>query len=304
MIVQDLSSLEAERGAWSCKMHCIGNFLGGMDRGIGGSLRKGRGGGSCGRGFDFGHPFGGDRTKNVSVIGSEWFIIHFIHGIADDIKASSCFRFLTVWNGNDDKLSGLSRFGSYPSIAGEDKLNFGVDVPCCHTFHLFICTVGGHSYTQDNRDQTSVIVRANIWCRTKGEPAGGAQKRISSGNSLTDCEIKIFLLLIRAVLPSYSETEVSGSAKERGLCGKLNKFVLAYSGGLDTSVVVPWLRENYGCDVVCFTADVGQGLKELEVLEKKAKASGASQLVVKDLKEEFLKKLRDQMAEGPDEGEV
>ncbi|BFG38068.1 hypothetical protein CerSpe_243420 [Prunus speciosa] len=46
--------------------------------------------------------------------------------------------------------------------------------------------------------------------------------------------------------------------------------------------------ENYGCDVVCFTADVGQGLKELEGLEKKAKASGASQLVVKDLKEEFV----------------
>ncbi|PQP91554.1 argininosuccinate synthase chloroplastic-like [Prunus yedoensis var. nudiflora] len=84
--------------------------------------------------------------------------------------------------------------------------------------------------------------------------------------------------VIRAVLPTYSETEVSGSTKERGLRGKLNKVVLAYSGGLDTSVIVPWLRENYGCDVVCFTADVGQ----------KAKASGASQLVVKDLKEEFV----------------
>ncbi|CAL8169660.1 unnamed protein product [Prunus armeniaca] len=94
--------------------------------------------------------------------------------------------------------------------------------------------------------------------------------------------------VIRAVLPTYSETEVSGSTKERGLRGKLNKVVLAYSGGLDTSVIVPWLRENYGCDVVCFTADVGQGLKELEGLEKKAKASGASQLVVKDLKEEFV----------------
>ncbi|KHN34408.1 Argininosuccinate synthase, chloroplastic [Glycine soja] len=72
------------------------------------------------------------------------------------------------------------------------------------------------------------------------------------------------------------------------LRGKLSKVVLAYSGGLDTSVIVPWLRENYGCEVVCFTADVGQGIQELEGLEAKAKASGASQLVVKDLKEEFV----------------
>ncbi|BFG38067.1 hypothetical protein CerSpe_243410 [Prunus speciosa] len=49
---------------------------------------------------------------------------------------------------------------------------------------------------------------------------------------------------IRAVLPTYSETEVSGSTKERGLRGKLNKVVLAYSGGLDTSVIVPWLSLN------------------------------------------------------------
>ncbi|CAJ1943652.1 unnamed protein product [Sphenostylis stenocarpa] len=87
-----------------------------------------------------------------------------------------------------------------------------------------------------------------------------------------------------------SETEVvSETVKGGGLRGKLNKVVLAYSGGLDTSVIVPWLRENYGCEVVCFTADVGQGIKELDGLEQKAKASGACQLVVKDLKEEFVK---------------
>ena len=68
----------------------------------------------------------------------------------------------------------------------------------------------------------------------------------------------------------------------------VKKVVLAYSGGLDTSVIVPWLRENYGCEVVCFTADIGQG-DELEGLEAKALASGASQLVVKDLKEEFAR---------------
>ncbi|GMY09837.1 argininosuccinate synthase, chloroplastic-like [Fagus crenata] len=94
-------------------------------------------------------------------------------------------------------------------------------------------------------------------------------------------------LIIRAVLQSDREMEVSEATK--GLRGKLNKVVLAYSGGLDTSVIVPWLRENYGCDVVCFTADVGQGIKELDGLEAKAKASGASQLVVKDLKEEFVR---------------
>jgi argininosuccinate synthase len=66
----------------------------------------------------------------------------------------------------------------------------------------------------------------------------------------------------------------------------IKKAVLAYSGGLDTSVIVPWLKEHYGCEVVCFTADVGQG-EELDGLEEKAIASGASQLIVSDLREEF-----------------
>ncbi len=67
---------------------------------------------------------------------------------------------------------------------------------------------------------------------------------------------------------------------------EVNKVVLAYSGGLDTSVIVPWLKENYDCEVVCFTADVGQG-EELDGLEEKALASGAVQLVVHDIREEF-----------------
>jgi argininosuccinate synthase len=65
------------------------------------------------------------------------------------------------------------------------------------------------------------------------------------------------------------------------------KVVLAYSGGLDTSVIVPWLIETYGVEVVCFTADLGQG-DELDGLEAKAKASGASKLVIRDLRQEFL----------------
>ena len=67
--------------------------------------------------------------------------------------------------------------------------------------------------------------------------------------------------------------------------GKFNKVVLAYSGGLDTSIIVPWLKENYGCEVVTFTADLGQGDDELVGLEEKAVASGANKAHVVDLRE-------------------
>jgi argininosuccinate synthase len=68
---------------------------------------------------------------------------------------------------------------------------------------------------------------------------------------------------------------------------QVKKVVLAYSGGLDTSVIVPWLIETYGCEVVCYTADLGQGV-ELEGLEEKAKKSGAGKIFIEDLREEFL----------------
>ena len=67
-----------------------------------------------------------------------------------------------------------------------------------------------------------------------------------------------------------------------------NKVVLAYSGGLDTSVIVPWLKETYGCEVITFTAGLGQDASELEGLEEKAVATGASKAYVMDLREEFL----------------
>jgi argininosuccinate synthase len=70
--------------------------------------------------------------------------------------------------------------------------------------------------------------------------------------------------------------------------GQIKKAVLAYSGGLDTSVIVPWLKENYGCEVVTMTADLGQGIGETAGLEAKALASGASRAVVLDLREEYL----------------
>ncbi len=69
---------------------------------------------------------------------------------------------------------------------------------------------------------------------------------------------------------------------------QFKKVVLAYSGGLDTSAIVPWLKENYDCEVVAFAADVGQGDEELEGLEEKAIASGASECHIVDLKEEFV----------------
>jgi argininosuccinate synthase len=65
--------------------------------------------------------------------------------------------------------------------------------------------------------------------------------------------------------------------------------VLAYSGGLDTSAIVPWLRETYGARVVCFAADVGQGSGELTGLVEKAKRSGAEDCIIEDLREEFVR---------------
>jgi argininosuccinate synthase len=66
-----------------------------------------------------------------------------------------------------------------------------------------------------------------------------------------------------------------------------NKIVLAYSGGLDTSIIVPWLKENYDAEVVCVAGDVGQG-EELDGLVAKALASGASECHVEDLRDAFL----------------
>ena len=66
-----------------------------------------------------------------------------------------------------------------------------------------------------------------------------------------------------------------------------NKVVLAYSGGLDTSVLIPWLKENYGCEVIAVSGDVGQK-SELDGLEEKALATGASKLYIADLKKEFV----------------
>ncbi|HKK13494.1 MAG TPA: argininosuccinate synthase [Gammaproteobacteria bacterium] len=69
---------------------------------------------------------------------------------------------------------------------------------------------------------------------------------------------------------------------------KVNKVVLAYSGGLDTSVILKWLEDTYGCEVVTFTADIGQG-EEVEPARAKAQALGVREIYIEDLREEFVR---------------
>lgn len=93
---------------------------------------------------------------------------------------------------------------------------------------------------------------------------------------------------LRAI--SNSTTKRSNSRKRKavnaGDLPNVNKVVLAYSGGLDTSVIVPWLRETYQCEVVCFTANIGQR-ENFEEIKRKALSSGASKHIVLDLRDEF-----------------
>src|SRR5471032_250674 len=70
--------------------------------------------------------------------------------------------------------------------------------------------------------------------------------------------------------------------------GDVKKIVLAYSGGLDTSVILRWLIETYRCEVVTFTADLGQG-EELEPARKKAEQAGCTEIFIDDLREEFVR---------------
>ncbi len=69
---------------------------------------------------------------------------------------------------------------------------------------------------------------------------------------------------------------------------EVKKIVLAYSGGLDTSIILKWLKNEYGCEVVAFSADLGQG-DELDPIREKALATGADKVYIDDLKEEFVR---------------
>ena len=68
------------------------------------------------------------------------------------------------------------------------------------------------------------------------------------------------------------------------------KVVLAYSGGLDTSIIIPWLKENYHCEIIAMIGDLGQK-EDLEAARRKALATGASSAYVEDLREEFINEL-------------
>src|SRR5258705_12090942 len=80
------------------------------------------------------------------------------------------------------------------------------------------------------------------------------------------------------------------AAPPKGSKGSVKKVVLAYSGGLDTSIILKWLQQTYGCEVVTFTADLGQG-EELEPARKKAILLGikAENIFIEDLREEFVR---------------
>jgi argininosuccinate synthase len=76
--------------------------------------------------------------------------------------------------------------------------------------------------------------------------------------------------------------------KKKAATKPIRKVVLAYSGGLDTSVILKWLQDTYGCEVITFTADIGQG-EELEPARRKARKFGVKQIFIEDLREEFVR---------------
>jgi argininosuccinate synthase len=94
---------------------------------------------------------------------------------------------------------------------------------------------------------------------------------------------------IRSVASKGGKVDSIAAGGFKTLDGKpVKKVCLAYSGGLDTSIMITWLKETYGCEVVAFAADVGQGKVETAPLMRKAKATGAVKCIVKDLRKEFL----------------
>ena len=93
------------------------------------------------------------------------------------------------------------------------------------------------------------------------------QRKTSRSDKMDDA------LVAAADETAVDETEAGGAGTAGAAGGRAKKVVLAYSGGLDTSVIVRWLQDNYNCEVVTFTADIGQG-EEVEPARAKAKAAG------------------------------
>lgn len=85
-----------------------------------------------------------------------------------------------------------------------------------------------------------------------------------------------------------SQGRIQRYARIEHSMNKPKKVALAYSGGLDTSIIIPWLKENYGCETVAVCGNIGQGADELTGLEEKARKTGASEVYIEDMREEFV----------------
>src|SRR5258708_38928320 len=107
-------------------------------------------------------------------------------------------------------------------------------------------------------------------------------------SSDASCRI-VRIFLCRGAPTGSGRTSLATFIRKRGIVKaqlpKPKKVVLAYSGGLDTSIIIPWLKENYGCEVIAVIGDVGQQ-EDLEAARKKALATGACSSQVEDLREE------------------
>jgi argininosuccinate synthase len=115
---------------------------------------------------------------------------------------------------------------------------------------------------------------------------GNARLPASSSFDITR-HLTLQFAAFSAIPPAFSSTLVV-IVFLGALMSSINKVVLAYSGGLDTSVIVKWLQENYHCEVVTFTADIGQG-EEVEPARAKAEALGVKEIYIDDLQEEFAR---------------
>ncbi len=115
--------------------------------------------------------------------------------------------------------------------------------------------------------------------------SGGAREQESTPEPTTTSAFESTPTPLHPLTPALHHTQGERTMTKPAV----EKVVLAYSGGLDTSVIVPWLRENYGCEVICFCANIGQGDHEFDGLEEKGLASGASKVIIEDLRHEFAK---------------
>src|SRR5262249_55508008 len=113
------------------------------------------------------------------------------------------------------------------------------------------------------------------------------RRRIAAPIEAGPCRARRFPIQRRPIKVCGGATGIVADKAERAAMtrGSIKKIVLAYSGGLDTSVILKWLQETYRCEVVTFTADLGQG-EELEPARKKAEMFGVKEIFIEDLREE------------------